>query len=120
MKLFIAVVAVIIVLFSAFAAAGKNHSYFYKIYKQRNFAAPIEGSPEIEDESQVETFRPTKSPSPSASSNPDDKIEPNGFAVVSYRKSTICINGECETKKCINGNCEVTKFNLNDESNKGK
>lgn len=74
----------------------------------------MEGSPEIEDESQVETFKPTKFPLNSRpKSSGDGDIETKGFSMVNYRKSTICINGECETQKCINGNCEVSKFNIN-------
>lgn len=78
----------------------------------------MEGSPEIEDDSEVETFRPTKSTSvvrPRV--NPEsDGFESRGFSMVAYKKSTVCINGECETTKCINGKCETTKFNLNEGS----
>lgn len=37
-----------------------------------------------------------------ASSTPDVQIR-------SYSKSTICVNGQCETRTCINGKCETTK-----------
>lgn len=79
----------------------------------------MEGSPEIEDDSEVETFRPTKTPSAARPrTNPGGEFELKGFSMVAYKKSTVCINGECETTKCINGKCETVKFNLNEGANR--
>lgn len=117
MKLFIVVAAaVFLVLFSALVTAGKNlFNLREKKLKIKLIKAPMEGSPEIEDESEIETFTPTRSQStPRVNS---DGFESKGFSMVVYKKSTVCINGKCESQKCINGKCETIKFNVNEEAN---
>lgn len=63
--------------------------------------AEREGSPEIDDSTEQFGGSNTNFGEPSLGGNDQEA----GSRVFSYRKSTICINGQCEIKTCTNAQC---------------